>query len=149
MTYAVLFDIVNTSVLPAWAMLILAPKWSWTETLVHSMLWPVVLGVVYTAVFAAMLFLGHGADGGGFSSIEGVRTLFSSDAGILVGWTHYLVFDLFVGAWCARDAQRRGFNHWLLIPCLFFTFMTGPLGLLMYLLLRKATGKGGWSLTEV
>jgi hypothetical protein len=89
-----------------------------------------------------------GAADGGFSTIEGVRALFSVDIGILVGWIHYLVFDLFVGAWEARDAKRRGFSHWLLIPCLFFTFMAGPLGLLLYVILRKATAKGGWSLLE-
>jgi len=148
MSYDVLFSFVNASVLPAWIMLIFAPRWSWTERLVHSMLWPLVLGGLYIAVFAAVIFLGHGAEGGSFTTIEGVRALFSSDAGIVIGWAHFLVFDLFVGAWCARDAARRGFKHALLIPCLFFCFMAGPVGLVMYLLLRKATGKGGWSLLE-
>ena len=147
MTYAVLFDVVNASVLPAWALLILAPKWSWTQKLVHSMLYPLLLGTVYIGgmIMAAM---GHGAQGGGFTSIDGVRTLFSSDVGMIIGWTHYLVFDLFIGAWEARDARRVGFNHWLLIPCLLLTFMLGPIGLFLYLVLRKLTGKGGWSLGE-
>ena len=147
MTYAVLFDVVNASVLPAWALLILAPKWSWTQKLVHSMLYPLLLGAVYIGgmIMAAM---GHGAQGGGFTSIDGVRTLFSSDVGMIIGWTHYLVFDLFIGAWEARDARRVEFNHWLLIPCLLLTFMLGPIGLFLYLVLRKLTGKGGWSLGE-
>ena len=111
------------------------------------MFYPLLLGAVYMGgmVMAAM---GHGAEGGGFSSIDGVRTLFSSDVGMVIGWTHYLVFDLFVGAWEARDAQRRGINHWLLIPCLLLTFMLGPVGVLLYLVLRKLTGKGGWSLSN-
>jgi len=138
---------VNASVIPAWLLLILAPKWTVTEKLVHSMLYPLLLGAVYIGgmIMAAM---GHGADGGGFTSIEGVRTLFSSDVGMLIGWTHYLVFDLFVGAWEARDAQRRGVGHWLLIPCLLLTFMLGPIGLFLYLILRKLTGMGGWNLGE-
>lgn len=148
MTYDLLFSFVNASVLPAWALLIFAPRWSGTAKLVHSMLWPMMLGGLYIAAFAAVIFLGHGAQGGGFTSIEGVRALFSSDAGIVIGWAHFLVFDLFVGAWCARDAARRGFKQALLIPCLLFCFMAGPVGLVMYLGLRKATGKGGWSLVE-
>lgn len=148
LNYAYLFDFVNASVLPAWALLIFAPRWSVTAKLVHSMLWPLILGGIYSAVFAGIILFGQGAEGGGFTSIEGVRALFSSDAGIVIGWAHYLVFDLFVGAWCARDAQRRVFNHWLLIPCLLFTFMAGPVGLVLYLGLRKATGKGGWGLAE-
>ena len=147
MTYDLLFSLVNLSVMPAWALLILAPKWSVTEKLVHSMFYPLLLGVVYIGgmVMAAM---GHGAEGGGFTSIEGVRTLFSTDVGMVIGWTHFLVFDLFVGAWEARDARRVGFNHWLLIPCLLLTFMLGPIGLVLYLVLRKVTGKGGWSLAN-
>jgi len=27
---------------------------------------------------------------------------------LLAGWTHYLAFDLFIGGWEVRDAQRRG-----------------------------------------
>ena len=148
MAYAHFFDFINASVLPAWALLIFAPRWSWTRKLVHSMLWPLLLGGIYIAGFAAIIFLGHGAQGGSFTSIEGVRTLFSSDASMTIGWAHYLVFDLFVGAWCARDAARRGFSHWLLIPCLLLTWMAGPVGLVLYAILRKVTGKGGWSLVE-
>ncbi|WP_026942550.1 ABA4-like family protein [Hellea balneolensis] len=147
MTYDLLFSLVNASVMPAWALLIFAPKWSFTDRLVHSMFYPLLLGAVYIGgmVMAAM---GHGAEGGGFTSIEGVRTLFSTDVGMIIGWTHFLVFDLFVGAWEARDAQRRGFKHWMLVPCLLLTFMLGPIGLFLYLLLRKVTDKGRWSLAE-
>ena len=147
MTYDLLFSLVNLSVMPAWALLILAPKWSVTDKLVYSMFYPLLLGAVYMGgmVMAAM---GHGAEGGGFTSIEGVRTLFSTDVGMVIGWTHFLVFDLFVGAWEARDARRIGFNHWLLVPCLLLTFMLGPIGLFLYLVLRKVTGKAGWSLEE-
>jgi hypothetical protein len=148
MSYELLLKFINISVLPAWLCLVLLPNWKGTQKLVHSMLYPLVLGGLYIACFAMVIFLGHGAEGGNFTSIDGIRTLFSSDAGIVIGWAHYLVFDLFVGAWEARDAKRRGFNHWLLIPCLFFTFMAGPVGLVLYLLLRAATKKGGWSLVK-
>jgi hypothetical protein len=147
MTYDALLQFINFSVLPAWVLLILAPRWKGTRAIVHSMLYPLVLGGIYIGCFIAV-FMGEGASGGSFTSIEGIRALFSSDVGIVIGWAHYLVFDLFVGAWEARDAQRRGFNHWLLIPCLLLTFMAGPVGLVLYLVLRKVTGKGGWSLGE-
>ena len=148
MSYDLLFSLVNLSVMPAWAFLILAPKWKLTDTLVHSLFYPLLLGAVYLGgmIWAAM---GHGASGGGFTSIDGVRTLFSSDIGMIIGWTHYLVFDLFIGAWEARDARRRRFHHGLLIPCLLLTFMLGPIGLLLYLGLRKMADKGGWRLGEV
>lgn len=142
MTYSLLFSIINLSVLPAWALLIFFPKWKGTKFIVHSALYPLFLGGVYIICFALALS-GQGA-GGNFTSIEGIRELFSSDVGIIIGWTHYLVFDLFIGAWEARDAQRRGFSHWLLVPCLGLTLMAGPVGLALYLVLRAASGKGGW-----
>ncbi len=148
MSYDLLFSLVNASVVPAWALLIFAPKWNVTEKIVHSMLYPLLLGAVYIFGMGMAAFAGHGADGGGFTSIEGVRALFSSDVGLVIGWAHFLIFDLFVGAWEARDARRVGFSHWLLVPCLLLTFMLGPIGLFLYVVLRKVTGKGGWSLVE-
>jgi len=142
------FSLVNLSVVPAWMLLIFLPNWSVTKTLVHSMLYPLVLGAIYTVGLFLSVFGGLGAADGGFTTIESVRALFSVDIGIFVGWVHYLLFDLFVGAWEARDAKRRGFSHWLLIPCLFLTFMAGPFGLLLYIVLRVVTKKGGWSLME-
>ena len=57
-------------------------------------------------------------------------------------WSHYLVFDLFVGAWIARDAQRLEIAHWQTIPCMLGSFLFGPVGLLLYALLRLIKGKG-------
>ena len=148
MDLATIFKLINTAVLPAWLLLIFLPRGSVTKTLVHSMLYPLLLGMVYTIGLGFAVYGGMGAADGGFTTLAGVKALFSADISILIGWAHYLVFDLFVGAWIARDAQRRGFHHGLLIPCLLFTFMAGPLGLLLYVILRRALNKGGWSLME-
>lgn len=149
MTLEILFNLLNLSVMPAWALLIFAPRWSVTQALVHSMVYPIVLGLAYVAGIIASLFFGLGGEGAGFTSIAEVRAIFSSDVGVLIGWAHFLTFDLFIGAWEARDARRRGFSHWLLIPCLVFTFMFGPIGLVLYLGLRWVFRKGGGGLEEI
>lgn len=148
MNYETLYSIINLSVMPAWLLLAILPRASITQALVHSGLYPLGLGVFYIVVMVMTLGFGMGAEGGSFNSAAGVSQLFSHPLGILVGWSHYLVFDLFVGAWQARDARRRGVPHLALVPCLFFTLMLGPVGLLLYLIVRKLTGKGGWSLVE-
>lgn len=139
--------------MPAWALLILAPRSTITDRLVHSAAWPVTLGLFYLIAMGLSMFAGvtgnvafEGAIS--FTTIEGVRNIFGSDMGVFVGWSHYLVFDLFVGMWEARDARRCGFSHLLLIPCLLLTYMLGPVGLLLYLCLRFITKKGGWALHE-
>jgi hypothetical protein len=85
--------------------------------------------------------------GGNFSSIEGVQTLFSAKGGLTMGWIHYLAFDLFVGLWIARDADAKSFSRILQAPILAATFLAGPLGLFVWLLVRepRARALGRWS----
>ena len=64
-----------------------------------------------------------------------MRTLFENPWLLLAGWAHYLAFDLFIGGWEVRDAQRRGIPHLLVVPALVLTFLFGPAGLLLYLLI--------------
>ena len=148
LSYENVFSLINLAVLPAWLLLAILPKSGLTRTVVHSGLYPLLLGIFYTVTLVMGFAFGYGAEGGSFNTAAGVSQVFSHPHGILIGWSHYLVFDLFVGAWIARDAQRCGFPHLVLVPCLFFTLMLGPVGLLMYFLLRLVLRKGGWSLVE-
>jgi hypothetical protein len=148
LSYETIFGLINLAVMPAWILLALLPRSGVTRVVVHSGLYPLALGLFYAATLTLALGFGYGAGGGDFTTAAGVSQVFSHPHGILIGWSHYLVFDLFVGAWMARDAQRRAFPHLGLVPCLFFTLMLGPIGLLLYFLLRLMLGKGGWSLFE-
>ena len=133
MTLEMLFQAANYAVIPFWLLLILAPRWSWTERLVHS---PIVL-LLLTPIYAYMLFgYGPAPEGMSFSSLYGIMVGFSAPHVAVAGWIHYLIFDLFVGAWEARDARRRGVPHLLLVPCLLATLLIGPVGLLLYVLVR-------------
>ena len=67
--------------------------------------------------------------------------MFSQRGALLAGWVHYLAFDLFVGAWIVATAPKYGIAHWLVLPCLFFTLMAGPVGLLLYFILRATFGR--------
>ncbi len=127
------FSICNYGVLPAWLLLVFAPSWAGTQRIVHAGWIPLLLGIVYLSAFALNP---DSPEGGGFGSLREVMALFTSPFAVLAGWVHYLVFDLFVGAWEVRDAQRRGVPHRFVVPCLVFTLMLGPIGLLLYLVLR-------------
>ncbi len=139
------FFIATYGIMPFWLLLALAPNWKWTQVLVHSALFPIVIGSSYLAYVATGAFFAGDGDPG---TLVGIMAAFQVPEAAIAGWLHYIVFDLFVGAWQVRDARRRGINHWLVVPCLFFTLMLGPIGLLLYLVLRIVTGKGGWALDE-
>jgi hypothetical protein len=74
--------------------------------------------------------------GGGFGSIAAVRQLFTSDAALAAGWLHYLAFDLFVGSWIAREGLASEVSPLLIVPCLLLTFLAGPVGFLLFIILR-------------
>ncbi len=148
MNYETLYTAINLGVMPAWALLALAPRWSVTRRGVHSFLYPLVYGGIYAAFLIAAIFFSAGAENASMTSISGVSALFSSPVGVLTGWTHYLAFDLFVGAWIGRDAQARRIPHLLVVPCLFFTLMFGPVGLVLYIAIRLIMRRGGLTLDE-
>lgn len=133
MALELLFRAANYAVIPFWLLLIAAPRWRWTQRLVHG---PVLL-LLLAPIYAYML-LGYAPapEGTELWTLYGVMIGFSAPHLVLAGWIHYLIFDLFVGAWEARDAARRGISHLWVIPCLIATLMAGPLGLLLYVVIR-------------
>jgi hypothetical protein len=92
---------------------------------------PALFGVAYTAIIVAIFPRAEGS----FATLAGVAQLFTNPWLLLAGWMHYLAFDLLIGTWEARDSVQRGVPRWLLVPCLFLTFMFGPLGWLAYRLI--------------
>lgn len=94
----------------------------------------VVIPLLFAIAYVALLATAHAK--GGFGSIAQVRALFESDGALTAGWLHYLAFDLFVGTWIVRDGLERGVWRLAIVPCLGLTFMFGPAGFLLYLLIR-------------
>lgn len=116
-----------------WLFLIVVPKRP-LALHVAGVFFPFLLALMYLYFIAMNI---RGAEGG-FGSLADVATLFQKRELLLAGWIHYLCFDLFIGAWEVRDAQRNGIPHLAVIPCLIMTFMLGPIGLLFYLAIRSA-----------
>jgi len=132
MSYATLYQIFNTVILLPWLLLIIAPSWKWTRNIIYSYAFPLLFAVAYLVLFLATTNFGEIE----FSEIHHLKAAFQNDAVILIAWTHYLVFDLFVGTWEAKDAQQNGIAHWLLVPCLLLTLFVGPIGFLLYMGIR-------------
>ena len=133
-----IFSAANFIALAGWILLVFAPRWTWTRKIVLSGAIPLLLSVAYLILI--VLFFGRSE--GGFGSLTDVMKLFTNQWNVLAGWIHYLAFDLFVGAWEVKDAEKRGISHWFVIPCLFFTFLLGPIGFLTYSVIRIAMPAG-------
>ncbi|HEY0014393.1 MAG TPA: ABA4-like family protein [Allosphingosinicella sp.] len=96
---------------------------------------PGLIGLAYMLLFWSSW---GNTPGGGFGSVGEVRALFANDHALAAGWLHYLAFDLFVGSWIAELGLKARIPALLLIPCLALTFLLGPTGLVLFLLLRLA-----------
>lgn len=116
----------------AWLLVIFLPRWKYTRFAVLSGTIPLLLSVAYLILIVVFF----GSAEGGFGSLADVMKLFTNEWVVLAGWIHYLAFDLFVGSWEVKDAQVNGISHWLVIPCLILTFMLGPVGFLLYNIIR-------------
>lgn len=132
MTSEQIFSIVNLVAMVSWIILAVAPRWIVTRKVILSGVIPLLLSVAYLV----LIILFFGKSEGGFGSLADVMKLFTNEWVVLAGWIHYLAFDLLVGIWEVRDAQAKGISHWFVVPCLFLTFMLGPIGFLLYSILR-------------
>ncbi|GAB2783779.1 ABA4-like family protein [Rhabdobacter roseus] len=139
MTPDLVFQIATNLVLSQWLLMLVAPRWKVTRWLVQSYLIPVVLGVLYICY----LFSGGPVDFAAFGTLAGVKNLFQNggDGVMLAGWIHYLAFDLVAGSVVLRNAQENAIPHGFIVIPLFFCFMLGPVGLLLYWIIRTLKTK--------
>lgn len=136
MSLETVFSLASFIAMFGWILLVAIPADGRAKLLTGAII-PLMLSTIYLV----FIFL-HIADApGGFGSLAEVRTLFGKDELLLAGWVHYLAFDLFIGAWESRDAQRIGIPRLVMLPCYVMTFMLGPIGLLFYFAIRTAKTK--------
>ncbi len=133
-----LFGLANLAVLPGWALMVCAPRAAVTQRLINSDAFFIGMGGLYTAMLGGALAANPEAGKALLSpSLTNIGKLFKygGPKATFAAWVHYLVFDFFVGRAILRDSQAQGIPHLLILPALFFTLMSGPLGLAYYRLL--------------
>ncbi len=127
-----IFSLCNSIALIGWLILVFFPKWKIRDRYVISTI-VILFSIVYASLIAWSFEPGLFES---FGTLDGVSGLFQNKYFLVAGWVHYLAFDLFVGAWIVKNAQRNKINHWLTVPALFLTFMLGPVGYLVYFIMR-------------
>jgi len=129
------FRITNTVALLGWIALLAFPGNKRVSGLLCAVLLPGALAAAYAAVIGWKLAAG-GPSPDELGSIAGLRIAFTDDWVFAAAWTHYLVFDMVVGAWIARDAVRLQIPWPVRSGCLVLTFLLGPIGFLLHLVAR-------------
>jgi hypothetical protein len=132
-----LFSLTNAIALAGWVLLIAFPRRPLTATAILY-LGVGLLCLCYVAILALLLSGVAGSTAAlGNYSVSGIRALFANDGVVVLGWTHYLAFDLFVGLWISKDADAKGFSRLAQVPVLVATCLVGPVGLLVWMMVRE------------
>ena len=138
MTPTEVFSLANMTAMPMWILMILLPKWKVTRFLIDFKVIPLLLSVVYAIYIVQAILTGGGMD---FGSLGSVMALFTEENAVLAGWVHYLAFDLLIGMWMLDQNRTLGIHQLIMAPCLFATFMLGPVGFLLFMIIRATKQK--------
>lgn len=132
-----LFSVSNTVIMPFWLLMFFAPRWKWTARIIRSPLIIFAPAIIYALLVVPQI-------GGLLRSLStpsaaSIAETLGTVEGTTIAWAHFVAFDLWVGRWVLLDSVRHDINPVLTSVCLFFVLMLGPVGFLMYMLLRTIT----------
>lgn len=131
--YEVMFSVVGVLSFIGWGALAFSPLRHAPLVLIARVI-SILLALIYTYFLVSLWGDEPKVD---FSSLGGVANGFSNMGHLLTGWIHFLALDLFIGAWQVERAKEIGIPHIALLPCLALTFLVGPLGLLLFLMIQS------------
>jgi len=125
-------------VIPFWFILIFFPQSKVSGLLATSIFPFLILGSVY--IYLVHYFFNTGYNF--FESLElylgiyNLANLFEDEAFLLLIWIHFLAINLFCAAWIVRDSQKYFMPKYLNITPLIITYFVGPVGIVIYWIIR-------------
>lgn len=127
-----LYILANSVAFVGWLFLLASPWLPRIADIVAGIVIPLLLAVAY----AVLMFFVVDLSQGGFTTLPDLMQLFGRSEAVLVGWLHYLAFDLFIGSWQVETARREGVPFAWIVPALVLTLFLGPIGLLAFMAIR-------------
>ena len=137
-TIETLYMWVNLGVLPFWFILIIFPQSHLSRIFVTSIFPFFILSGVYIFILYKSYLTGYDFDGNFtlYLGLSELSRLFEDHLYIMIFWTHFIAINLFIGGWIVKDSQKFSINKVLLAIPLIVTYLTGPIGLFLYWIIR-------------
>jgi len=128
----------NFGILPFWIMLIIIPNSKVTQILINSVILPLILSLAYLYVIYQAILLDEPLFDifKLYLSLDNLYTVFATESFLLVFWLHFLTLNLFLGSWVSRDGVKHNMSRGLVSFPLILIYFTGPLGLVLYWVIR-------------
>jgi hypothetical protein len=137
MNYENIYLIANWGVIPFWLLLIIIPNHNVTNFATQSIVVPFILACAYSFVAYSIYLEESILDSFElYGGLNGLYSMFSNEAFLLIFWLHFLAISLFTGAWIVRDSNKFSVARIFVILSLILTYFTGPVGLLFYWFFR-------------
>jgi len=129
---------INLGILPFWFMLIIIPNSKFTTFFVNSIILPLILSTAYVYVIYQAILLEEPIFDTFkiYLSLENLYAIFATESFLLVFWLHFLALNLFLGSWISRDGVKYNMPRGLVFVPLILVYFTGPLGLVLYWIIR-------------
>ena len=128
----------NFGILPFWLMLIIIPNSKVTQILINSVILPLILSITYVYVIYQTILLDEPIFDifKLYLSLDNLYTVFATESFLLIFWLHVLTLNLFLGSWVSRDGVKHNMSRGLVSFPLILIYFTGPLGLVLYWIIR-------------
>ena len=127
----------NWGIVPFWLLLILAPNHALTNFFAQSIIAPLLLAIGYVYLSYNLYLESNIFDGFNlYYGLDELYSIFANETLLLIFWLHFLAISLFAGAWIVRDSKKYLIPKIVTIPSLILTYFSGPLGLVVYWLVR-------------
>ena len=128
----------NIGVLPFWFVLIFFPQSKIWSLLVTSIFPFLVLGGTYCYLVYYYFSTGYDflENFNLYKGLYDLGSLFENESFLILFWTHFLAVNLFCGAWIVRDSLKFLISKYLILVPLLVTYFIGPVGLIMYWIIR-------------
>ena len=128
----------NFGLLPFWLMLIIIPNSKITQIFINSVILPLILSATYVFVIYQSVLLDEPIFDifKLYLSLDNLYTVFATESFLLVFWLHFLTLNLFLGSWVSRDGVKHNISRSIVFFPLILIYFTGPLGLVLYWLIR-------------
>ena len=106
LNYQNIYLIANWGVVPFWLLLIILPRSPVTSFFAQSIIPSLLLATAYGFVAYNIFLEGNIFDGFElYNGLDGLYSMFSNEAFLLIFWLHFLSISLFLGAWITRDSS--------------------------------------------
>ncbi len=137
-TIETLFMWINLGVLPFWFILIIFPQSHLSRIFVTSIFPFFILSGVYIFILYKSYLTSYDFAGNFtlYLGLTELSRLFEDHLYVVIFWTHFVAINLFIGGWIVKDSQKFSINKVLLALPLILTYLTGPIGLFLYWIIR-------------